>query len=364
MSGGAEKGRSQRERMELIMASLAPAALGSVTVPVAAAGRLAWLAPVLALPFGLVLCSLWKELGKESLSRGLEATFGRWLGKGAVGAYLLWGVFLLSVSARRCADRLTATVGQGDSRWLVLAATLAVTLWLSRGSDGASFARTGRIFFLAVTAVLVAVLLLALSSLRWENLWPVRRVEAAGLPTAGAAVLSLAGYGVYALCLPLKKGSRLQSETWIAWACGGLAALLLAVVGAFGPALVQEMDEPILYLLRGVGLPGAFQRGEAALAAVIALGDLALLALLEWSCGSLGRALIPRWTWGRYPMGVLCFLIAGILPNRGSVLFLSEEVAPMGNMFFGVLLPALAVLTKTIQSRRAEQTISCGEDSG
>lgn len=362
MNGGAEKGRSQRERLELTMASLAPAALGLVTVPVAAAGRLAWLAPVLALPVGLVLCRLWRALGAESLPRGLNASFGRWLGKGIVGGYLLWGIFLLAVSARRYADRLTATVGEGGSRWLFLAATLVVTLWLSRG-DGASFARTGRIFFLAVTAVMGAVLLLALSSLRWQNLWPARGEDASGLPAAALAVLSLAGYGVYALCLPLRKESGLRGGAWTVWASAALAVLLLAVVGAFGPALVGEMDEPILYLLRGVGLPGAFQRGEAALAAVIALGDLALLALLEWSCGALGQMLIPKWTWGRYPAALFGFLIAGWLPDRGSVLFLSEEAAPVGNLFFGVLLPALAVLTEKIRNRGKGQAISCGENN-
>lgn len=362
MSGGTEKGASQRERLELMVASLAPAALGMVTVPVAAAGRLAWLAPMLALPVGLLLCRLWRTLGEESLSQGLDAAFGQWLGKVAEGAYLLWGIVLLAASARRYADRLAATVGEGNSRWLLLAASLAVTLWLSRGK-GASFARTGRIFFLAVTTVLSAVFLLALSSLRWENLWPAKREEVAGLPVAGLAVLSLAGYGIYALCLPRKKGSGLREGVWTTWACGGLAALLFAVVGAFGPALVERMNEPILYLLRGVGLAGAFQRGEAALAAIIALGDLALLALLEWSCGALGSALIPKWTWGRYPMAALAFLIAGLLPNRETVLFFSEKVIPVGNLFFGVLLPAFAVLTETIRNRRKEQTISCG-DSG
>lgn len=360
MSREAKKNRSQRERLELMMASLAPAALGLAAVPVAAAGRLAWLAPVLALPFGLALCRLWEILGRESLSQGLETAFGRILGKGAEWAYLFWGVFLLAVSARRYADRLTATVGEMDSRWILLGATLAVTLWLSRG-NGASFARMGRIFFLAVTVVLGVVLLLALSSLHWKNLWPAWQKEAAGLPAAGLAVLSLAGYGVYALCLPQGKEGTHQGEKWAVWACGGLSALLLALVGAFGPALVGEMNEPILYLLRGVGLPGAFQRGEAALVAVIALGDLVLLALLEWSCGALGRALIPRWTWGRYPAAALGLLVAGWLPDREAIFFLSERITPPGNLFFGVLLPALAVLTEWLRNREKRQTISCEE---
>lgn len=360
MSKGAEPGRTQRERMELMMASLAPAALGLAAVPVAAAGRLAWLAPVLALPFGLLLCRLWGRFGRESLSRGLETAFGRILGRGLAAAYLLWGICLLAVSARRYADRLTATVGEVDSRWFLLGATLAVILWLSRGG-GASFARMGRIFFLAVTVVLGAVLLLALSSLHWENLWPAWRKEAAGLPAAGLAVLSLAGYGVYALCLPQGRESAHRGEKWAVWACGSLSALLLALVGAFGPALVGEMNEPILYLLRGVGLPGAFQRGEAALAAVIALGDLVLLALLAWSCGALGREILPRWTWGRYPAAALGFLAAGWLPDRETVLFLSERAVPAGNLFFGVLLPALAVLTEWLRTRGRGQAVSSEE---
>lgn len=338
-------GCSRRERLELTVTALVPAALGLLRPIIMLGGRLSWLAPAVALPLGACLCRAWGRLGEQDLQSGLERGFGSFLGKTAVLAYLVWGLVLLTDSARRYSDRLL-TVFEGESvRWLFLLSALGVTLWLSR-REGGTFARTGRIFFLAVGAALCGILALALPGVDWKNLLPPEPGEWRGLPGAGALCLSLAGHGVYALCLPRREEEKAERTwPWAAWGCGALSLLLLVVLGAFGPPLVERMEEPFLYLLEGVQVPGAFRRGEAALIAVLALGDLALLALLARGCRSLWLGAAPACRGrGGWLLVAAAVLGSGFLPEENLKLLAG------GNLIFGVLLPGLAVLTQGIKT--------------
>lgn len=344
MKRDGERGVTRRERLEVMGAALIPAGLGLLRGQAALGGRLAWLAPVVALPFGAGLCRLWRKVGARDLGSGLEAAFGTWLGRGAQLLYLAWGLLLLAGSARRYGDRLL-TVFEGETvRWLFLGAALAVALWLGRGKAPV-FARTGRIFLLAVLVMLGFVLLLALPGMDWRNLWPPERGDLRGLPKAAALALSLSGYGVYGLCLSQGQEEAGRGWPWAVWGCGVFAAVLLAVTGAFGPALAGRMEEPFLYLLEGVQVPGAFRRGEAALIAVLALGDLALLALLARGCRSLWLGAAPACRGrGGWLLVAAAVLGSGFLPEENLKLLAG------GNLIFGVLLPGLAVLTQGIRT--------------
>lgn len=362
MRQGEEKGCSRRERLEVTATALVPAALGLLAPAVMLAGRLSWLGPLLALPVGLCLCPVWGWLGRTDLSRGLEEAFGRIGGKLAETFYFLWALALLTDAARGYSGRLLATISEGEgARWLLLLSALGLCLWLGRGKAGA-FARTGRLFFLVVAVTLGAILLLALPGVDWQNLWPPEEADWRELPGSAALCLSLAGYGVYALCLPCREGEGMRKTwPWAALGCGGLAALLLVTVGVFGPALTVELREPFLYLLEGVQVPGAFRRGEAALAAILALGDLMLLALLSRGAVTLWRGLVPVFPdLGWVPVGG-AFLLAGVLPGLGQAQGRLWASLPAGNLILGVLLPAVSVLTIQARERRKKQAIFCGE---
>jgi len=355
-----KKGCSRRERLEVTAAALVPAALGLLGPAVMLAGRVSWLGPALALPVGLCLCPVWGRLGRESLDRGLEEAFGRAGGKLAELLYLLWALALLTDAARRYSQRLL-TVSQGEgARWLFLLAALGLCLWLGRG-DGAAFARTGRLFFLAVGAALGLILLLALPGADWKNLWPPAGMDWRELPGSGALCLSLAGYGVYALLLPRREGDGLnRTWPWAAWGCGVLGALLFIVVGVFGPALTWQLEDPFLSLLEGVQVPGAFRRGEAGLVAVLALADIVLLALLSRGATALWRELVPVFPGlGWIPVGA-AFILAGVLPGLGQAWGQLVAAVPAGNLILGVLLPVLAVLTIEVRERRKKRATFCG----
>lgn len=345
------KGVAGQQRRSLALAALLPAALGLLG-GLCGAGRLSWLGPVLALPVGLWLSLLWRELGREGLPLALEGAFGRWFGKAAQLGYLLWGLVLLCGSAQKYAHRLERLLPGAE--WFFLLSALAVCLWLSRGREEI-FARTGRLFFLAVAAALLFALALAMPGLNWQNLWPPTGDDLAGVAYSALLCLSLAGYGVFALCLPCREEGR-NRFGGAAWGCATLAWLLLTVVGTFGPKLAAELDEPFLMALQGVEVPGAFRRGEAALASVLTLGDFALLALLSRGCRSLWERMTPRdWAWGGYVLPALAILAAGLLGKTGGGW--EADWLPAGNLIFGVVVPALAVLGQKVRRSKEEQPI-------
>ena len=343
MKEGHKEGVPGRERLALTIAALVPGALGTISLMAGSAGVLAWLAPVIALPVGLVLCRTWRRLGNKGLPLGLEETFGGGLGKCLEALYLLWALFLMVERADGYARRLmTTTEGEGV-RWLYLGVGLILCLWLARRE--AALARAGKLFFLAVTAVLALSLLLALPGADWRNLWPPRTEDLAGLPAAAVTALSLSGYGIFALCLPGREGEEGRPGVWTVWSCAVFSALILAVAGAFGPALAARMKEPFLLLLQGVEVPGAFRRGEAVLTAALALADWGLLSLLAWSCGRLWRALtgLDR---GAGVLTAAAFLLAGFLPRWPELQRGMTETVVLGNLIFGVGLPTLGSLRK------------------
>lgn len=347
---------SRRERLEVMAAALTPAALVALTPAVRAAGRLGWLCPILALPVGLWLCFVWRRLGEKGLCRGLEEAFGSFGGKAVQIFYLLWGLLLLCHSGERYAGRLLIVFEGEGARWFFLTAALALSLWLGR-EPGAAFARAGRIFFLAALVMVGAALLLALPGVDWRNLWPPERTDWQGLALGGGWMLSLSGYGVYALSLSRRREEEVRSWPWTVWGCGLLAALTLVVTGAFGPTLAGRMKEPFLYLLEGVQVPGVFRRGEAALAAVLTLGDLVLLTLLVRGCVSLWRRVVPVWPWGGGVLAAGSLLVAGLLPGWGNAEAWLTRWLPAGNLMAGVVIPTLGIFLKKGKKKESERPI-------
>lgn len=358
MKGEQNSGASRRERLTLTVTALVPGALGTLSLLAASAGRLGWLGAAIVLPVGLLLCRAWESLGERELSLGLRGAFGTGLGKCLELLYLLWALFLTAERAGGYARRLMATAEEEPTRWLFLGVGLALCLWLCRGL-GAVLARTGKLFFLAVAVVLVLALVLTLPGADWKNLWPPRQGDLVGLPMAAITVLSLSGYGIFALCLPRAGEDGPRPGVWTAWGCLVLTVLVLAVVGAFGPVLAARMEEPFLLLLQGVQVPGAFQRGEAALISALALADWALLALLTWGTKTLWRSLtgLDRGS-GWFTAGA--FLMAGLLPRWPGAQERMTELAVWGNLILGVGVPMIALLLGERKRGRKTEGTFCG----
>lgn len=323
-------------RTSALWTALAAGSLGLLGPILAEGGRLAWLAPLLCLPLALGIGRLWRRLGS------LPSAFGR----PVLLLYYIWALVLLAESGFGYVDRLVTTARSG-SPWCFLAAAAALCLWLCRGG-GAIPARSGRIFFLGVAAVLALTVALSLPGLRWENLWPPEKGEGSGLPAAALLSLSLAGYGVYGLCLP-EDGQKKAGGPWAVFICIIVAGMLLALIGSFGAPLSAGRPEPVLLLLEGVQVPGIFRHGEAALEGGLALADLTLMAVLTYGCRELWSGLVPGkspW-WGLLPPAG-AILTAGLIPPSWQAV-LTGRIIPIGNLLLGVLAPGVALFTRKIK---------------
>lgn len=330
---------------QLALVATLPPALALLGPLIVVAGRLSFLVPVAAFPLGMGIKRLWEGLngGQKGLFDGPKEAFGGVWGRVFAAFYLVWGHFLLWVAAGRYARRLSDAMGEG--RWLYLAAALALALWLGQGGRP-RLERGIQVMLLCTLAALALALLVALPGVERRNLWPVEGADLAGFLPALALAVSLAGWAVFALAVPGEREEEaVPSRPWIwtAVGCGALSLLLLAAVGCFGPALVARMDDPFLYLLEGVRVPGAFRRGEAVLCALLIPGELALQALLVRGCAALWQGLAPRGRGRGTGLTVAAmFLLAGWVeggPMTGNLLF-------CGGLLFGIGLPGLAFLLR------------------
>ncbi len=325
----------------LFAALLAPAS--ALPAALARGGALGWLAPVCALPLGLLVLWRVRQFGPEGLA---AAWRGKWP---LLTLYYLWAVALSALTAGRCVDRLERTDYVAAPAWLLALALTAVAAYLIRKGP-AAFLRAVQIFFLALVVVLALFFVLGLANLKGDNLaargWDeVRGVWTGILPAAGSWAV-----GILAAFFPRKhEPGAAPGWRWLAGWCLTAAGLCLLVLGALGPKLTARAPLPFFLALQGLGFPGGFQRLEALGTAAWVLSDLALLGLAALAGGEMagGRA------WAAAPVLAGAFLGGCFLPNAAV-----EGAAPWllwVNLALGGALPVILSL-----GRSRGRGISCG----
>lgn len=336
---------SHTQLMALLWAGvMAPAAelLPALLLP--GAGRGAWLAVLLAAP--LVLAAGWllgSLAGRDGLARGITGLLGRGLGGGVLLLYIVWALLLLTLRLRLCAQRLFASGERDGALWFFLLSVAAVLLWMGRGKL-AAFARAGQIFLAALLITAAAVLLLSLFQARPERLLPLWWSEAG---PALHAVLSAAGVMGWGLFLPFLMGHVRDQEKnwhWLFWGLGGallLGAAQAVILGSLGAELASRLNNPFFALAKNIGVEGAFQRVEGVVTALWTFADLTMGGVLIFAiraiAAELGSGKEPAWVpWAAAAAGAaggLLFSEPGLAEDW------SRGLVPMGNLFFGILLP-------------------------
>lgn len=359
---------SRTQLMALLWAGvMAPAAelLPALLLP--GAGRGAWLAVLLAAPPVLAAGWLMGSLaGREGLSKTVTGLLGRWLGGAVLLLYMVWGLFLLSLRLRLCAQRLLASGERDGALWFFLLAVAAVLLWMGRGTL-APFARAGQLFLTALLVTAGVVLGLSLFRARPERLLPLWWSEAG---PAIRAVLSAAGVMGWGLFLPfLMENVRDQGENkhwhWLFWGLGGallLTAAQVVIVGNLGAELAARLDNPFFALAKNVGVEGAFQRVEGVVAALWTFADLTMGGVLIFAVRAVAARLLPEkalpWTpWGAVLLGTAGALT--LFPTLGTAEMWNRRLVPIGNLILGFLLPALLWVWGKVLTGGKKDGISC-----
>lgn len=329
---------------------------------VLAAGRAGWMTTLAVLPAALLLCwalhTVPGRLGEGAgLAQGLEAAFGRNVGRLLVAAYLVWGVLLLGWSARWCAYRVLSVNYRNAPLPLFILALLALTAWAGR-KKLSSFARAGEIFALALGTALTLALVLALFRTKWKNLGPIWAEDLPGVVRGTLPVLSLFGYGVPAAFLAgqvsRRPGAGKRLYRWAVGMCLALTVFQVICISTFGPGLIEEMETPFFMMLRVVGVPGAFERVESLIMSLWLFSDLALLGLLFFSCRTMARHLLggkPR-PW----IPVVLIAAAGGLalasiPDLFHLSWVMERGMAAANIIFGIAIPVLAAAAAKLRRK-------------
>ena len=172
--------------------------------------------------------------------------------------YIVWGLFLLSLRLRLCAQRLLASGERDGALWFFLLSAAAVLLWMGRGKL-AAFARAGQLFLTALLLTAGVVLGLSLFQARPERLLPLWWSEAGPVLQAALSAAGVMGWGLF---LPFLMGDvQDQGENknwhWLFWGLGGallLAAAQAVILGSLGPALAARLDNPFFALAKSVGV--------------------------------------------------------------------------------------------------------------
>ena len=319
------------------------------------ARKAGWLSALAALPLVLLLAWAFQtapgKLGDGcGMAEGLEAAFGPWVARGLVVLYLLWGVLLLGWNTRWCAYRALSVNYRNAPMPLFILALLLLTLWLGHKSLSA-FSRAGEIFALALGGALLLALGLAILRTEWNNVGPIWVEDLPGAVGGVLPVLGLAGYGVLGAFLAGQVKRREENRgrllRWGGLWCALLAAFQLICIGCFGPGLLRRMETPFFMLLRGVGVPGAFERVESLIMSLWLLADLAFLGLILFACRAmvryLGKGKEPQWT-----AVVLVAAGAGLalftLQNLFGLSWLMERLVPLANVILGCVVPLVAGL--------------------
>lgn len=363
---------SRTQLMALLWAGvMAPAAelLPALLLP--GAGKGAWLAVILAAP--LVLAAGWllgSLAGREGLAASTVGLLGRWAGGLVLLLYIVWGLFLLSVRLRLCAQRLLASGERDGALWFFLLSAAAVLLWMGRGKLPA-FARAGQLFLTALLVTAGIVLGLSLFQARPERLLPLWWDEAGPVLQAALSAAGVMGWGLF---LPFLMGEvRDQGENknwhWLFWGLGGallLAAAQAVILANLGAGLAGRLENPFFALAKSVGVEGAFQRVESVVTALWTFADLTMGGVLIFALQAMAAQLLPEkalpWTpWAAVLLGTTGALT--LFPALGLAEEWNRRQIPAGNLILGFLLPALLWLGRKFFPGKGKDGISCRRKS-
>lgn len=347
---------SMRQMMTLLFIALI--AVGAEVIPgISGAGAAIWLAPLLAmLPILLFLFLAFRhpeQNNRSDFGEELSKILGRWGGRFAGSAFLLWGLFILVINTARCARRLTVA---GGTPFIFSGVILILVVWMA-SKKLPSFVRACEIFYIIIGACLVAIMILAGLRLRLEYILLFTKQELLTVPQVALSLLGIASIGLYSMFLSgditPREGNFARCYRWAIALFITFSILLLLIIGTFGAPLTKVMQRPFFQMVAGLGLTGAFQRLESLISALWMLGDIALLGLLLFAVKRLAACISGKREsfWVVVIAGLVAFAGGELLAGQEGLLqYCQQSLQPMGSLIAGCFILLLYFLGKRKQN--------------
>ena len=332
------------------------------------AGHAGWLAPLLAIPFSILVSLLvGRAMSKKEPGEGLGELITRrspCVGRAFCGLYALYLALYAGFALRSAASRFIYTIYTGASPWIFVAVGLALGLLGALGSEK-RLARSAEIFRVLLIAALLPIAVVGLAQADLRALAPFPLPEP--LPLAEGVLTALGTVGFVLVNVPLlETGTPIERRgramsLWSARICVFLALLCAAVIGRFGPELSAALAYPFFALVRNTGLFGVAERIEALVTALWVLSDFVLAAFSLTAAARLARLALnikarPGPLSPRALTSAACAALAlacalAIAPDSRVLRFVSERVVVWTNLAMCALMTAAALAAA--RSRRA-----------
>lgn len=334
------------------------------------AGSGSWLTPLIALPFILLyICFLTAFLQNRKAGEGMGEMIKRSMGKVFGGAVLVLiaanALFYCGFILRSGADRFVTGIYTAASPWPFVFVMLALGLIAALGPKKA-IVRAAKIFSPLLAAVLVLVLIFALTTVDFANLLPVSQSGIVPLLTGAAFIFNIyVGTLTYVSFLegasPIEKGRGAVWSLWMLPVSLLLTAQVTAIVGNYGAELSSQLAHPFFTMLRDVTLFGTIERLEAFVVTLWVLPDFIVFAtaltvavrclLLTFDYKPEENARLADLRQGRWLIPVCAAAVAAValtLSRNAEVMqYYSSYVVPMLNLGVSLfLLPLCFVIGK------------------
>lgn len=312
----------------LSVRQLAVASFTGLLAPASAIAGMDWRGALLAIPLLLAAACCWGKLG--DWTSGWNTPAWRFL----TIIYIVWVVLFAGSTLAASAERITAPQNNGVEWAAVLIGVLA--LWLAAIKPDA-FGRAAEIFYLAVGATLIFVLLFGGVQIKPERLF-------ANTGEFWNGFLAAAGVGCCGVAGVLLRDGESGSTKWVGWSGAfGIALMLMSAVttGVLSPTLAAAQERP--FFLMTVGL-GQTARVEGLISAVWLLAEMTLLGLLLQCGRKLWRVLGLKWVRAAPPVLSLLMLACALwfIRTEKSGAWIRERL-PIWGLLLGGAFPALGL---------------------
>ena len=138
-------------------------------------------------------------------------------------------------------------------------------------------------------------------------------------------------------------------------------------MGNLGAGLAARLDNPFFALAKSVGVEGAFQRVESVVTALWTFADLAMGGVLIFALRAMADRLLPERARPWVPWGTVLLGAAGaaaLFPALGTAEAWNRRVVPVGNLFLGLLVPAVLFIIEEVRRRMGNHGSSRGKRAG
>ncbi|MHB8158521.1 MAG: GerAB/ArcD/ProY family transporter [Desulfocucumaceae bacterium] len=253
-----------------------------------AAGRDAWMTPLVAILPGLYLAAVLSALGKrfpgKTLVQYLQAAFGAWLGKAVGLLYLFFFLHTNGFIIREFGELLVALLMPRTPLIVFHVFMLLLCAWAIRGGIEV-IARVTELTFPWIILFFMVVLIMSAPNMEFENIFPL--LEKGFLLVIKASLDPIGWRGeiiLLGMFLPYIAGSGSGRCAMVAVILIGLILAFDSIINTavFGPT-VARLTFPTFSLVRLVNVGNLIERIESVLVAIWVLGLFSKIALFYYA---------------------------------------------------------------------------------